>query len=183
MLERRAGNGRENVDGNRKHVERTQLKCQIDAIAFALPHPDDAARADVHANRACVHERFDFVSGCMCRAEFSEIRFTRLKIAVITHDACFKETLQFLLSQQTRAQAHLKIRFLANNSHEFNCFAHFTRRELSAARHERKPRETVCLCLFCSFERLVGIDERIDGNACDKTPRLGAPSAVFRTTA
>lgn len=37
--------------------------------------------------------------------------------------------------------------------------------------------------LVCSFERLVGIDERIDGNACDKTPRLGAPGAVFRTTA
>ena len=102
---------------------------------------------------------------------------------MIAHDACFKETLQFLLSQQTRAQAHLKIRFLANDPHEFNCFAHFTRRELSTARHKRKPRETVCLCLFCSFERLVGIDERIDGNACDKTPRLGAPGAVFRTTA
>ena len=73
MLERRAGNGRENVDGNRKHVERTQLKCQIYAIAFALPHPDDAARADVHADRAGVHERFDFVSGRMCRTELSEM--------------------------------------------------------------------------------------------------------------
>ena len=75
MLERRAGNGRENVDRNRKHVERTQLKCQIDAIAFALPIPMMPPEQTSMPTARAVHERFDFVSGCMCRAEFSEIRF------------------------------------------------------------------------------------------------------------